>query len=35
MNKNNFDSESEIDKLLLICKPCQSGKTSLVITRYG
>ena len=31
MNKNNFDSESEIDKLLLICKPCQSGKTSLVI----
>lgn len=31
IHENKFDSESEIDKLLLICKPCQSGKTSLVI----
>ena len=30
-SENKFNSESEIDKLLLICKPCQSGKTSLVI----
>ena len=31
IHENKFNSELEIDKLLLICKPCQSGKTSLVI----